>query len=320
MPPSRRRTPRLRALDGADRPVAGGGRGVAAGPEPHAVAGGCAGAQPAGGDRRDRRHPVGDVDDVDRDRRGGCVSRSPPLVLPLGLSGRHLCRTGGPARPAFRAAVPAVAGPGALDCLGDFGRGGLRLPGSLVARSAGPVQRGVRDRSQRLVARLLVERIGPGGRAVVECRLARILVFADLSVGRLAGRAGLLRKCASSGSRFPRFSAEAGRHGRPTRRTVLGACTGVVGAAAGVALATWARTGRAAAARPLRPPGALDEARFAGVCVRCGNCSRACPAQIVRLDLGDMASRGCSPRGSTSGRTTAGKTARSAPKSAPAGR
>ena len=86
---------------------------------------------------------------------------------------------------------------------------------------------------------------------------------------------------------FPGSARKPAGTAGPTRRTVLGACTGVVGAAAGVALATWARTGRAAAARPLRPPGALDEARFAGVCVRCGNCSRACPAQIIRLDLGE---------------------------------
>jgi ferredoxin-type protein NapF len=41
-------------------------------------------------------------------------------------------------------------------------------------------------------------------------------------------------------------------------------------------------------AKPIRPPGAIDERRFTGVCVRCGNCVRACPAGIIRPDLGRL--------------------------------
>jgi MauM/NapG family ferredoxin protein len=38
--------------------------------------------------------------------------------------------------------------------------------------------------------------------------------------------------------------------------------------------------------RPLRPPGALDELTFTGLCTRCGNCVRSCPHEIIRRDTG----------------------------------
>jgi len=35
----------------------------------------------------------------------------------------------------------------------------------------------------------------------------------------------------------------------------------------------------------LRPPGAVDDTRFKGLCARCGNCVEACPTGIIRQDL-----------------------------------
>jgi ferredoxin-type protein NapF len=67
---------------------------------------------------------------------------------------------------------------------------------------------------------------------------------------------------------------------RIARRTVLGLAIGAAWASA---------TGfvRGAVPRPLRPPGAVDEPDFLGLCIRCGNCSRVCPAGIIQADLMD---------------------------------
>jgi ferredoxin-type protein NapF len=61
---------------------------------------------------------------------------------------------------------------------------------------------------------------------------------------------------------------------------------GVLVALAGAAGAATLQRVRGQTPPPLRPPGAVDEARFTGVCVRCGNCAQVCPAKIIQPDLG----------------------------------
>ena len=76
-------------------------------------------------------------------------------------------------------------------------------------------------------------------------------------------------------------AAAAEPRGRLTRRVVLSTAIGAV----------WAATARAlhaAGPGPLRPPGARDERSFTGLCIRCGNCARVCPAGIIAPDAGGL--------------------------------
>lgn len=58
----------------------------------------------------------------------------------------------------------------------------------------------------------------------------------------------------------------------------------VLGVAIGGVRAVLVRAARAAAPRPLRPPGARPDTKFTGLCIRCGNCIRACPTAILAPD------------------------------------
>ncbi len=61
-----------------------------------------------------------------------------------------------------------------------------------------------------------------------------------------------------------------------------------LGLGIGVLWSFVARRVRGSAPPPLRPPGRLEGLAFLGVCVRCGNCVRACPAHIIASDLGEQ--------------------------------
>jgi ferredoxin-type protein NapF len=66
--------------------------------------------------------------------------------------------------------------------------------------------------------------------------------------------------------------------------------------AGGALLALWARRIGAARYRTsdtlLRPPGAVPEDRFTGLCIRCNNCVHACPTKIIYPDTGHEAGLG----------------------------
>ncbi len=88
------------------------------------------------------------------------------------------------------------------------------------------------------------------------------------------GRRGFRRilGCNRPGAAFGGFAG-----GPQPRRAFLAICGGAAGA--------WAARSVRAQPPPLRPPGALPEAEFTGVCVRCGNCAQACPTRIIQPDL-----------------------------------
>lgn len=48
-------------------------------------------------------------------------------------------------------------------------------------------------------------------------------------------------------------------------------------------LGLYQRAARALPAYALRPPGALPEEKFLGACLRCGQCVRACPYDVLRV-------------------------------------
>jgi ferredoxin-type protein NapG len=72
-----------------------------------------------------------------------------------------------------------------------------------------------------------------------------------------------------------------------TRRQVLqGAASAATACLIAGAAALAARPSAARPVQALRPPGAIDEHRFLGACLRCGLCVRACPYHTLKLSDG----------------------------------
>jgi ferredoxin len=79
----------------------------------------------------------------------------------------------------------------------------------------------------------------------------------------------------------PRAKAAPGEAFRATRRIFIAVAAGL-----GFSLLAQ-KIGQARSDdAPLRPPGAIGENEFTGLCVRCGNCVRTCPSKIIHPDRG----------------------------------
>ena len=90
----------------------------------------------------------------------------------------------------------------------------------------------------------------------------------------------IMSRSARSALRSATDQSNCGYSGHPVaRRTVLGLLVGATSASI-------LRFTGSKPSRPLRPPGAVDELTFKGLCTRCGNCIRSCPHDIIRRDTG----------------------------------
>jgi len=88
----------------------------------------------------------------------------------------------------------------------------------------------------------------------------------------------IVRRLAQLGRRRSESANLAG-HGLPRRA--------IVAMGAGAVVALTVRDRRASAT--LRPPGSVSEAAFPGLCIRCGNCGRACPSAVIRPQYASVA-------------------------------
>lgn len=122
--------------------------------------------------------------------------------------------------------------------------------------------------------------------------LATAFVFGDLWCARLCPLGALQDLIATATGSLPglwkrnaKSPSDGGKDvpipAAPTRRAFLSVAAGV-----GLGLLAEGAGGARGANAPLRPPGAVGEDTFAGLCARCGNCIRSCPSRIIHADGG----------------------------------
>ena len=99
-------------------------------------------------------------------------------------------------------------------------------------------------------------------------------------LGAFQDMLSIMSRSVRSALRSATDQLDCGYSGHPiARRTVLGLLVGATSASI-------LRLTGCKPSRPLRPPGAVDELTFKGLCTRCGNCIRSCPHDIIRRDTG----------------------------------
>lgn len=126
---------------------------------------------------------------------------------------------------------------------------------------------------------------------ILSCAVFAIIVIATLLTGGLwcarlcplgaaqdllSGLSSLTRRKREEPFPVPTFA------GGRTRRIFIFTAVGLAMSALGKKMG--AARGEEA---PLRPPGAVGEDRFCGICARCGACVRICPSKAIRPDFGD---------------------------------
>ncbi len=222
-----------------------------------------------------RRHPPVRARCL-RDRRLATT-----LVLSLDLPDRVVCRPSVVVRSADASPRTALARRRHMDRHLHPGRSLRWLPVSPVAGPLGPVRRCDYYAGKPWRAVRLVVCWRPGDHSCHQPCVASFLVRAHLSAGRAAG-------CGFSHSQ--RMASATRRHGRTQRGgRKPTTCLSPKNAAChcgGHSLGAVSRTvsGRTT---PLRPPGSVDASQFSALCIRCGNCARACPTQIITHEWGE---------------------------------
>ena len=119
--------------------------------------------------------------------------------------------------------------------------------------------------------------------------LILILFLNVISPGSWCGRVcplGGLQLLLTSARQALKQRKESGAVYTPGRRHLL---TGLLGGGVGLSYMFFAR--RLQAAPLFRPPGSLPEDQLKSTCIRCGNCLKACPTEIIKsaFDPGDPA-------------------------------